>query len=177
MTSTLIILTSFVHFLFVVTFNNFEFLSILYLNQPKLMLLSILLFSLGIIIETLGFRFRAISFGMIGAGLVLFNYLFYIANTSSIVYINPFSLIILTFGSPYWIFVSTFFYRQFNLVSRSLTYKQSESMIKEAEKLRFVDSEAFSKLMFQIRGIINFRSRISSTINFLTRSRQKSLFD
>ena len=133
------------------------------------MIIAIICAAITFIFNSLGCKLRSITYGPGVISCLIFLFLFYKENTSINPFINPVGLIIGLVCIPNAIFVMVFFVKQFNLVSRQLTYKQYDTISKD-NKISLQDSE------YDLRKKIPIKERFNNIMNFVRRKRPSSLF-
>ena len=140
-------------------------LSLISSNHTDYFFLSLFLMMIFLLLSSVGFKKRELVYILGMIGLIIFNVIFNIENPYSFKYFNSYSSFILCSSLPLFIFVATFFVKQFNLISRELTYKQYNSLVKDLQYF----NNTYSRRL-------TMKERLSSIWQFLLKERKKSLF-
>lgn len=197
---SLLVILSVIHFLYSIQYNDFEVISCMYSNNSTSLILSLSLIIFFIFFKSIGFILIKTTYTIGLIGIVSFNYLFYLNNTTNIKYINSFSLFILLSSVPCGGIVITYLLKHINLITYELTMKQyhfllkekfntynevstkSEVKEKEAGELIFdEDNNKDKEISVNIssengNNIKTKRQKMKTILKFLLKPRPKSLF-
>jgi len=142
------------------------------------MIVLLVVLTIAIILESLGFKFKIITYGLIILCALGYIILFFIESSDDDKFlINPFGIIALCGTIPLGVFVTVFFFKQYNLITRSLTTKQLDSILKETFKDNNSQDKQFREFQYKARGKLTNKTRMENLKTFLKKSRPKSLFD
>lgn len=177
MTGWTISLLSLAHLLFVICNDNFFIVKELFSQYLEETIVILVILFLCILLDSIGFRFRELTYGVGFCALMSLNYLIYkVNNSDDKMVVNPMSTIILCGSVPLSIFVSVFLHKQLNLISRALTCKQLDSIMKDADKANKKGNEAYLKILRKARGRLTCKDKCYNIVSFITKTRPKSLF-
>lgn len=173
-----IITTTIAHVVYTVCYNNFFVIKTLFSIHFDLMIVAVCLIAIGALLEMVGFRFKSLTYGPCLIGFAIYIVLFYVElKIDDKLLINPISIAILCASIPLGVFVGVFFVKQLNLVSRSLTYKQLNTILKESRTIKSKGNENFNLIQSKARGRITLKEKVNNILNFLKKERPTSLFD
>lgn len=170
-------ISSIFHVIFSLCTNDFTMLKLLFTNHLQEMIVIIIVITIASLLESVGFRYKTLTYGSSIISLLYYIWLFYKENANDFMLINPISVIVIIVMVPLSVFVNVFFVKQFNLVTRKLTYKQLNSILKEQEKLKLNEDEAYFRVYRQTRGKLSIKEKFSNIMNFIKKERPGSLFD
>jgi hypothetical protein len=176
--AVLIITTTIAHVIYTLVYKDFIVLKTLFSLHLDLMLVAVILILIGALLEAVGFRFKSLTYGLGLSGFAIYIVLFYVELTiDDKLLVNPISIAVLCAAIPLGVFVGVFFVKQLNLVSRSLTYKQLHTILKESKSIKAKGKENFDVLQSKARGKLSLTEKMNNILNFLKKERPASLFD
>lgn len=173
-----IITTTIVHIIYTLCYNNFIVVKTLFSVHFDIMIVAVILIAIGSLLEMVGFRFKSLTYGPCLIGFAIYIVLFYVElKIEDKLLVNPISIAVLCAAIPLGVFVGVFFVKQLNLVSRSLTYKQLNTILKESRTIKSKGNENFNLIQSKARGKTTLKEKINNILNFLKKDRPISLFD
>lgn len=135
------------------------------------------------LLEIFGFRLRKITLSILIVGMVIFDGCFIYLHKEDkqkdlkegeklnyTNFMNPMATVVLLFCIPLTIFVNAFFGKQIGLISKGLTLKQYDSIMKKTSTNKEVKKEEKST-----KKKITFKRRIINIWKFMRKKRGKSL--
>ena len=176
------LVTTIVHIIVTLSYDSFKIITIMANNHSLLSIVLLLLMICSFILYIIKFRFKNLTYLLFVISIFDYNYLVYIILKYDVVfpyYLNAGSSIVLVILIPQFLFVYSFYIKQYDLVVRGLTLKQYESIIKH--NLSDISTNTSNKnkelpiYMRRIKKSIPLKNKLKNIYLFLMRKRKDSL--